>query len=161
MRAAARGPLLSPAASQAAPGKHTEGEPTCLTPAWQRQHLWLECSKREQSPGDCCGPLSWPRSYRCCELCGEKRKGKPFTLQIAPVPNPAEIGTAFPLPLSFMWLLWAAELGTVRFINCLLASLTVRPTLVGFGFLSRFHFRGSTNICKAPHISACHYLSTC
>lgn len=66
--------LLSLPTSQTVPRKPTLMEPTCLTPVWQRRHLWLECSRRGQSPGDCCGQLSWLRSYKCSELCRGKRK---------------------------------------------------------------------------------------
>jgi hypothetical protein len=62
-----------------APGlvqKPAQDAPTCLTQVWQRRHLWHGYSKRGQSPGGCCGQPSWLRSYRCCELAGEKTKGK-------------------------------------------------------------------------------------
>lgn len=167
MRAVAPGPLLSPTTSQAASGEHTDREPTCLTPAWQRRHLWRECSKKEQSPGDCCGPLSWPRSYRCCELCREKRKGKPFTLSLTPLPSPAEIGAAFPPPPSFMWLLCGlqVQLGS-RARSCEVykssSGLVNSTTHPGRLWLcEQFHFRGGKNIGKTPQRPACHYLSTC
>ena len=57
------------------------------------------------------------------------------------IPKPCRDRSSLPTASEFyVASLWAPstaeqqQLGTVRFINCLLASLTVRPTLVGFGF---------------------------
>lgn len=72
---------------QTAPGNPTLAEPTCLTPAWQKRHLWLECSRRGQSPGDCCGQLSWLKSYKCCELCRWKEKRQTFHLTKYSIPE--------------------------------------------------------------------------
>lgn len=77
-------------------------EPTCLTPAWQRLHPWLGCSKTGQSPGDCCGQLSWLRSYKCCELGKKKERRLTFHPASHSIHNPCWTETGFPTPLSFL-----------------------------------------------------------
>lgn len=54
----------------------TTKPPTCRTRVWRRQHLWRGCSRRGLNPSDYYEQPSWPRSYRCFQLCRRRDKGK-------------------------------------------------------------------------------------
>lgn len=125
IRAASRALLFSLPTSQRAPRKPTLAEPTCLTPEWQRRHLWLECSKRGQSPGDCCGWLSWLRSYKCCELSKREKANLSPSKSLQPhLPAGSSLPSAQPSthsPMGSNYSLVRTGNSTQGSRNCLLA----------------------------------------